>query len=33
MLEVQRRVLEAHGVALHAETVLVGFNPRPEVEG
>jgi UDP-N-acetylmuramate dehydrogenase len=33
MAEVQRRVLDVHGVALHPETVLVGFNPRPEVEG
>jgi UDP-N-acetylmuramate dehydrogenase len=36
MAEVQRRVAEHSGVALHAETVLVGFdgpNPRVEVEG
>ena len=33
MLEVQRRVLEHHGIALHPETVLIGYNPRPEVEG
>jgi len=30
---VQRRVLEHDGIALHPETVLVGYNPRPEVEG
>jgi UDP-N-acetylmuramate dehydrogenase len=36
MAEVQRRVAEHSGVALHAETVVVGgddLNPRPEVEG
>ncbi len=35
MEEVRRRVLDAAGVDLHPETVLVGFtrNPRPEVEG
>jgi UDP-N-acetylmuramate dehydrogenase len=33
MMEVRRRVREAHGVDLHPETVLVGFNPPPEVEG
>jgi UDP-N-acetylmuramate dehydrogenase len=32
MLEVQRRVAEHSGVELHAETVLVGFAPNPEVE-
>jgi UDP-N-acetylmuramate dehydrogenase len=31
--EVRSRVLEAHGVDLHPEVRLVGFNPRPEVEG
>jgi UDP-N-acetylmuramate dehydrogenase len=33
MLEVQRLVSEVAGVELHPETVLVGFDPRPEVEG
>ena len=33
MFEVRRRVRDAHGVDLHPETVLVGFNPQPEVEG
>ena len=35
MLEVQRRVLEAHGVQLEPETRLIGFDadPRVEVEG
>ena len=34
MGEVRRRVLDAFGVDLHPETVLVGFaDPRPEVEG
>lgn len=38
MREVQRRVREATGIELHAETRLVGFpdadlDPRPEVEG
>jgi UDP-N-acetylmuramate dehydrogenase len=34
MQEVRRRVLDAFGVDLHAETVLAGFtNPRAEVEG
>jgi UDP-N-acetylmuramate dehydrogenase len=35
MLEVQHRVLEAHGVHLEPETRLVGFDPDPrrEVEG
>jgi UDP-N-acetylmuramate dehydrogenase len=38
MREVQRRVREATGIDLHAETRLVGFpegdlNPPPEVEG
>jgi UDP-N-acetylmuramate dehydrogenase len=31
--EVRRRVRAAHGVDLHPEVRLVGFNPRPEVEG
>jgi UDP-N-acetylmuramate dehydrogenase len=31
--EVRVRVLEAHGVDLHPELRLVGFDPRPEVEG
>lgn len=30
---VRQRVAEVHGVDLHPETVLVGFDPRPEVEG
>ena len=33
MVEVQRRVREESGVELHAENVLVGFDPRSEVEG
>jgi UDP-N-acetylmuramate dehydrogenase len=33
MLEVRRRVAEELGVDLHPETVLVGFDPRPGVEG
>lgn len=32
MREVQRRVAEHSGVALHPETVLVGFDPDPRVE-
>jgi UDP-N-acetylmuramate dehydrogenase len=31
--EVRRRVRAVHGVDLHPEVRLVGFNPRPEVEG
>jgi UDP-N-acetylmuramate dehydrogenase len=31
--EVRRRVRAAHGVDLHPEVRLVGFNPRSEVEG
>ena len=31
--EVRRRVRAAHGVDLHPEVRLVGFNPRHEVEG
>jgi UDP-N-acetylmuramate dehydrogenase len=31
--EVQRRVRAVHGVDLHPEVRLVGFNPRAEVEG
>jgi UDP-N-acetylmuramate dehydrogenase len=33
MGEVRRRVRDAFGVDLHPETVLLGFNPPPEVEG
>ena len=33
MGEVRRRVLETFGIDLHPETVLLGFDPRPEVEG
>jgi UDP-N-acetylmuramate dehydrogenase len=33
MVEVRRRVRDAFGVDLHPETVLLGFNPPPEVEG
>ena len=33
MGEVRRRVREATGIDLHPETVLLGFDPRPEVEG
>jgi UDP-N-acetylenolpyruvoylglucosamine reductase len=29
MFEVRRRVLEVHGVELHPETVLVGFDGAP----
>jgi UDP-N-acetylmuramate dehydrogenase len=31
--EVRARVADAHGVDLHPELRLVGFDPRPEVEG
>jgi len=31
--EVRRRVRAAHGVDLHPEVRLIGFNPRSEVEG
>ena len=33
MAEVQRRVAEATGVHLVPETCLVGFDPRPVIEG
>lgn len=33
MRAVRRLVRHVHGIDLHAETVLVGFNPQPEVEG
>ncbi|MGH9247499.1 MAG: UDP-N-acetylmuramate dehydrogenase [Acidimicrobiales bacterium] len=33
MVEVRRRVAAAHGVVLHPETHLIGFEPLPEVEG
>jgi UDP-N-acetylenolpyruvoylglucosamine reductase len=29
MFEVRRRVLEVHGVELHPETVLAGFDGAP----
>jgi UDP-N-acetylmuramate dehydrogenase len=33
LTEVRAKVLETHGVDLHPEVRLVGFNPRPVVEG